>query len=58
MSEEQSRTDRRGRKRGQLKQMRARNRRIVEEFDGENHTQLAAKWGLSERTIYRIVSGR
>ena len=47
-----------GRPLGSRAQRRERNARILAEFDGENHKHLAAKWGMSVRTVYRIVSGR
>lgn len=49
---------RKGRRLGTRRARRARNAEIVEAFDGDNHRELATKWGLSVRTIYRIVGGR
>ena len=43
---------------GTRRERRDRNDRIVEAFDGDNYRELAAAWGLSLRTIYRIVNGR
>jgi len=34
---------------------RERNKKIVAEFDGENHKILARKYGITTRTIYRII---
>ena len=45
-----------GRKPGRMKEKRERNGRIREAFDGFNHEELAAEWGLSVRQIYRIVN--
>ena len=35
-----------------------RNRQIRQEFDGSNHKKLAVKYGLTEVSIYRIVSNK
>lgn len=36
--------------------LRARNRRIWEEFNGHNHDELAVKFGVSRVWIYRIIA--
>lgn len=35
-----------------------RNRKINEEFDGDNQKKLAKKYGLSEMSIYRITADK
>ena len=40
---------------GHLFACSARNKTIFDEFDGNNCKELAAKYGLTERHIYRIV---
>lgn len=35
-----------------------RNKQIRKEFNGGNHKKLAVKYGLSESSIYRIVSNK
>lgn len=32
-----------------------RDRQIFTEFDGKNHSELAKKWGCSERAIYGVI---
>ncbi len=32
-----------------------RDRQIFAEFNGKNHSELAKKWGCSERTIYGVI---
>ncbi len=34
-----------------------KNAAIIREFDGGNIKQLARKYGVSERTVYRLVKG-
>lgn len=33
-----------------------RNRQILEDFDGTNHSELARKYGLSTSSIYKLIS--
>ena len=47
-----------GPKRGRRADKVARNARIAAEFDGSNWLELSRRWGLSERMIRYIVSGR
>ena len=36
-------------------QKREKYKKILEEFTGENTKELAEKYGISERTIYRVI---
>lgn len=40
---------------GTLKHLNARNKLIKAEFTGNNHTELAKKYGLSVQWVYKIV---
>lgn len=35
-----------------------RYKNIIEEYDGTNIKQLAVKYGVSERTVYRLLEGK
>jgi len=32
-----------------------RNRQIVDMFNGRNHTEVCSKYGISLRTLYRLI---
>ena len=39
-------------------QSRYLRQKIIKEFNGRNHTELAKKYGLSVRQVYRILGGK